>query len=202
MTGEKESKNAERIFMPSEIMRFKERLEEAMNGESSRAFAAKCGLSDGVIRNYLSGKTYPSLDRLAQIAYATGRPIEWFIQSQSMPMVEYKNTQENKNSQPDRSTLKTKLIAIVELLEDKELHSAIELFRKKGFEALMPEIFSSDDSIQANLQGISQQTLQTAKMLESLPTDTRKEILSKYGIYEQEGLVAPSQEPQDVKKAV
>ncbi|HCS3364943.1 TPA: helix-turn-helix transcriptional regulator, partial [Shigella flexneri] len=62
--------------MPPEIMRFKERLEEAMNGESSRAFAAKCGLSDGVIRNYLSGKTYPSLDRLAQIAYATGRPIE------------------------------------------------------------------------------------------------------------------------------
>uniref|UniRef100_UPI0035B5658E helix-turn-helix domain-containing protein n=1 Tax=Shigella flexneri TaxID=623 RepID=UPI0035B5658E len=141
MTGEKESKNAGRIFMPPEIMRFKERLEEAMNGESSRAFAAKCGLSDGVIRNYLSGKTYPSLDRLAQIAYATGRPIEWFIQSQSMPMVEHKNTQENKNSQPDRSTLKTKLIAIVELLEDKELHSAIELFRKKGFEALMPEIF-------------------------------------------------------------
>ncbi|ENJ4480878.1 hypothetical protein AB1E79_002817, partial [Shigella flexneri] len=63
-------------------------------------------------------------------------------------------------------------------------------------------IFSSDDSIQADLQGISQQTLQTAKMLESLPTDTRKKILSKYGIYEQEGLVAPSQEPQDVKKAV
>ncbi|HCS3567336.1 TPA: XRE family transcriptional regulator, partial [Shigella flexneri] len=29
--------------MPPEIMRFKERLEEAMNGESSRAFAAKCG---------------------------------------------------------------------------------------------------------------------------------------------------------------
>ncbi|HCR8315164.1 TPA: hypothetical protein OPF01_004225, partial [Shigella flexneri] len=115
---------------------------------------------------------------------------------------EHKNNQENKNSQPDRSTLKTKLIAIVELLEDKELHSAIELFRKKGFEALMPEIFSSDDSIQADLQGISQQTLQTAKMLESLPTDTRKKILSKYGIYEQEGLVAPSQEPQDVKKAV
>ncbi|EGA6950981.1 XRE family transcriptional regulator, partial [Shigella flexneri] len=26
MTGEKESKNAERIFMPPEIMRFKERL--------------------------------------------------------------------------------------------------------------------------------------------------------------------------------
>lgn len=202
MIDEKESKNAERIFMPDEIMRFKERLEEAMNGESSRAFAAKCGLSDGVIRNYLSGKTYPSLDRLAQIAYATGRPIEWFIQSQGASMTEHKCAHEDNNAQPDRSTLKTKLIAIVELLEDKELHSAIELFRKKGFEALMPEIFSSDEPIRADLQGISQQTLQTARMLESLPTDTRKEILSKYGIHEQEGLAAPSQDPQDVKKAV
>ncbi|MGQ7789466.1 hypothetical protein ACULNC_07190 [Shigella flexneri] len=107
-------------------------------------------------------------------------------------MVEHKNNQENKNSQPDRSTLKTKLIAIVELLEDKELDSAIELFRKKGFEALCLRFFLP--MIPSRLIcKVFRQTLQTAKMLESLPTDTRKKILSKYGIYEQEGLVAPSE---------
>ncbi|KEL25617.1 repressor protein CI [Escherichia coli 5-172-05_S4_C3] len=39
-------------------------------------------------------------------------------------------------------------------------------------------------------------------MLETLPAEERKEILSEHGIHEQESLVAPSQEPQDVKKAV
>ncbi len=36
----------------------------------ARAFARECGLSEGAIRSYLSGETYPTLDRLAQIAQA------------------------------------------------------------------------------------------------------------------------------------
>ena len=39
-------------------------------------------------------------------------------------------------------------------------------------------------------------------MLDALPEEKRKEILSKYGIHEQESVVVPSQEPQEVKKAV
>lgn len=147
MIDEKDTENAERIFMYESIMRFKDRLEEAMGSDSSRVFAAKCGLSDGVIRNYLSGKTYPSLDRLAQIASASGRSVEWFIRDEAVSEGEHKNAQTNKSTSYDRDRLKTKLIAIVELLEDKELASAIELFRKRGFEALMPEIFNNPDAL-------------------------------------------------------
>lgn len=146
MIDEKDTENAERIFIYEGIMRFKDRLEEAMGNDSSRVFAAKCGLSDGVIRNYLSGKTYPSLDRLAQIASASGRPVEWFIRDESVGEIEHKNAQADKSTSYDRDRLKTKLIAIVELLEDRELASAIELFRKRGFEALMPEIFNNPDA--------------------------------------------------------
>ncbi|URR14770.1 helix-turn-helix domain-containing protein [Citrobacter portucalensis] len=145
MIDEKHTENAERIFICDGIMRFKDRLEEAMGNDSSRVFAAKCGLSDGVIRNYLSGKTYPSLDRLAQIASASGRSVEWFIRDETVGESEHKNTQTDKSGSYDRDRLKTKLIAIVELLEDRELASAIELFRKRGFEALMPEIFNNPD---------------------------------------------------------
>lgn len=38
--------------------------------------------------------------------------------------------------------------------------------------------------------------------INALPEEKRKEILSKYGIHEQESVVVPSQEPQEVKKAV
>lgn len=34
-------------------------------------------MSERVIRDYLAGRTYPSLDRLADIAKASGRSIEW-----------------------------------------------------------------------------------------------------------------------------
>lgn len=56
---------------------FKERLKVAMGDTAARAFARKCDLSEGAIRSYLSGETYPTLDRLARIAHAAGvSPIE------------------------------------------------------------------------------------------------------------------------------
>ena len=64
----------------------------------------------------------------------------------------------------------------------------------------MPSIFEQPQ-IQS-LHGVSRECIQLAQMLEKLPADARKEILPEYGIHEQEGLVAPSQEPQDVKKTV
>lgn len=59
------------------IPEFKERLSLAQEGMSGNAFAKKVGMSEAVIRDYLSGKTYPSLNRLAIIAKKCDVPIEW-----------------------------------------------------------------------------------------------------------------------------
>lgn len=50
------------------VQNFKNRLAEVMQGDSVSTFARKCGMSETVIRDYLSGKTFPSLNRLANIA--------------------------------------------------------------------------------------------------------------------------------------
>ncbi|HAX5101916.1 TPA: DNA-binding protein [Escherichia coli] len=92
------------------------------------------------------------------------------------------------------------LMALVAELEPEEIQNALKLLSKGGLGALMPGIFNQTQ-IQLP-QGVSCECIQLAKMLEILPTDTRKEILSKYGIYEQEGLVVPALEPQDAKKTV
>lgn len=47
--------------------------------DSIRSFAAQAGLSEGALRMYLRGESFPSLDRLDQIAAAAGRPPAWFI---------------------------------------------------------------------------------------------------------------------------
>lgn len=56
---------------------FSQRLRESLKGESIRGFARKCGLSEGVLRNYLRGDTYPSLDRLETIAVSAGVNDTW-----------------------------------------------------------------------------------------------------------------------------
>jgi len=48
-----------------------------MGAIGARAFARSCGLSEGAIRSYLSGDTYPTLDRLEQIAAAVGVSAVW-----------------------------------------------------------------------------------------------------------------------------
>lgn len=50
------------------VQTFKNRLTEIMQGDSVSVFAKKCNMSETVIRDYLSGKTFPSLSRLATIA--------------------------------------------------------------------------------------------------------------------------------------
>ncbi|XQE65809.1 XRE family transcriptional regulator [Pseudomonas sp. P3C3] len=60
-----------------EIGRFSKRLLKAMGLTKARAFARACGLSEGAIRSYLSGETFPTLDRLAQIASAAGVDPMW-----------------------------------------------------------------------------------------------------------------------------
>lgn len=144
MNDEKTNENSERIFLCPEIVRFKDKLSEAMAGESSRAFAARCGLSDTVIRNYLAGKTYPSLDRLAMIAKASGKTIQWFILD-SDELNSNKKTQSHEIGNiyaPSSQELQGKLLSILNLLSNDELSYAVELFRRKGFEALMPKVIA------------------------------------------------------------
>lgn len=52
------------------IERFKDRLKAIIQGGSVRVFSRECGLSEATLRSYLSGDTYPTLDRLEMIARA------------------------------------------------------------------------------------------------------------------------------------
>lgn len=47
---------------------FKDRLKKAKSTHSLRGFSRLCGLSEATLRSYLAGDTYPTLDRLMQIA--------------------------------------------------------------------------------------------------------------------------------------
>lgn len=48
-----------------------------MKGESNRTFAERCDVSEGSLRRYLSGDTFPPLDTLEKIALAAGVSLAW-----------------------------------------------------------------------------------------------------------------------------
>ncbi|AYA40577.1 helix-turn-helix transcriptional regulator [Xenorhabdus nematophila] len=70
-------KNIHRVFIRNEITQFKDRLRQAMGSESGNSLAKRCDISEAAIRTYLSGKTYPSLDKLALLAEKCEVSIEW-----------------------------------------------------------------------------------------------------------------------------
>jgi transcriptional regulator with XRE-family HTH domain len=75
-------KNRDRFFVGSGINRFGERLKAAMESKgitSNVKMGSLSDMSDTVIRNYLIGKTYPTLDRLAVLAYVLECTPEWLL---------------------------------------------------------------------------------------------------------------------------
>jgi len=56
---------------------FMDRLKKAIDKESNRSFAEKCGLSEGTVRRYLKGEAFPPLDTLQVIAEKSGCSLAW-----------------------------------------------------------------------------------------------------------------------------
>jgi transcriptional regulator with XRE-family HTH domain len=58
---------------------FPERLKQLIGGQSIRAFARECGLSDTTLRQYLSGQSEPTRPALIAIARAAHVSLDWLI---------------------------------------------------------------------------------------------------------------------------
>lgn len=65
---------------------FSDRLKIAMGGESTNAFAKKCGYRESTIRGYLSG-SMPSLDKASHIAKAAGVHLQWLATGEGQQWV-------------------------------------------------------------------------------------------------------------------
>ncbi|MCB2251672.1 helix-turn-helix domain-containing protein [Pseudomonas chlororaphis] len=72
-----DASNAQHPIPLGAIGCFRDRLKDAMGTRAARVFSRESGLSEGAIRSYLSGETYPTLDRLEQIAKAAGVSAMW-----------------------------------------------------------------------------------------------------------------------------
>lgn len=72
-------KNAKGPSSVDELGPFQDRLKLVVGDKPVRAFARECGLSDTVVRQYLSGKSEPGRAALVSIAETAGVSLEWLV---------------------------------------------------------------------------------------------------------------------------
>ena len=104
----REEKMTPRQIQDERIRRFPERLCEAMGKESVRSFARKIRevsttvrgkkFSESVLRKYLNGTSYPSLDRLLAIADTAGVSILWLATGTGPTQEEQIGVREGKSA--------------------------------------------------------------------------------------------------------
>ncbi|CAG9412389.1 MULTISPECIES: helix-turn-helix domain-containing protein [Providencia] len=72
------SPKAQKQIIPMEgLIRFPDRLNLVMEGMTNVELASKTGLTEATIRNYRKGKSYPTLDKLKELAEACNCPLDW-----------------------------------------------------------------------------------------------------------------------------
>ncbi|BEP87962.1 hypothetical protein GmRootV512_29640 [Variovorax sp. V512] len=65
---------------------FPARLSRVVQVDGVRAFARGAGLSEGVVRKYLNGESFPTLDRLEKIAGTAGVSLGWLATGEGFPV--------------------------------------------------------------------------------------------------------------------
>lgn len=69
--------DSEELEIQSALLGFPSRLRLAIGEMTPNAFALKCGMSDGLLRAYLAGSSYPGLEKLLVLAKNGGVSVGW-----------------------------------------------------------------------------------------------------------------------------
>ncbi|MDB6374911.1 helix-turn-helix domain-containing protein [Photorhabdus bodei] len=180
-----ETKNTDHTFHESGITRFGERLSTLIGRESYKSFAKKCDMSDKAIRDYVSGKTYPALDRIAHIAKVTGCSFEWLTTGHDLNKNEpefSKITEVNTMVTPEQQQA---WLAILSRMKPEEREVVIDRVFRQGISALLtpPQTdiqqesqFPWPEDLPAKL-GVSNHSLVFAQLYASLTDEQRQRFL-------------------------
>ncbi|WP_051690873.1 helix-turn-helix domain-containing protein [Photorhabdus australis] len=177
-------KNTDHVFLESVITRFGERLSTLINGEPYKSFAKKCNMSDKAIRDYVSGKTYPALDKIAHIAKVTGCSFEWLVTGHDINEQTITETQEIRTAvTPEQQQ---SWLSILGRMTPSERESVIDRVFRQGISTLLvpPQTstqqqesqFPWPEDLPAKL-GVSNNSLAFAQLYASLTDEQRQRFL-------------------------
>lgn len=174
---DKSGKDRDQFFVSSGINRFGERLKTMMELrgiKSNIKMGALCDMSDTVIRNYLIGKTYPTIDRLATIAFVLDCSPEWLLTGGN----ENKDVQLKNKTTINNSNIKS---------DSSELSIILNRLPKEQRDALLDTILLH--GVSGILNALAE--LESVTAFSLLSTEERKRLLDLHDAFEEAKKGAP-----------
>ncbi|WP_336844917.1 helix-turn-helix transcriptional regulator [Providencia rettgeri] len=173
----------DRIIIDERIIRFGERLREAMKGESNNSFAKKCGMSERVIRNYLDGTTYPSIDRLAILASAAGCSIEWLTTGYEVSDNNAESVLSAKEAKalPPSDKQQKVWSEILERMTPEERELVLDNVFRQGINVLLGKASATGSNPNdSSFDDLSADDMLIARMYASLTPEDKKSFLESF----------------------
>ncbi|AUZ66657.1 helix-turn-helix domain-containing protein [Citrobacter amalonaticus] len=127
--------NTSDTILSGGINRFGERLKAAIGKESVNSFAKRCGISEATIRKYMSGNTYPGIDKMHALSESTGKSISWLISGSEDDLV--------KKDEVNESELLKWWGIIFESLKTEEKQLIISQYQRHGVNALFSDVLTT-----------------------------------------------------------
>ncbi|WP_140918209.1 helix-turn-helix domain-containing protein [Limnobaculum xujianqingii] len=213
MEKTEKTEDAVKRFIPMPgINRFPERLKIAMNGLTNVELAKRCDISESAIRSYLSGRSYPGLDKVLSISEACTCPVDWLVTGNEFAIYSEKNTRETVEKYDIRDI--EEIDIVFNRLTQAEKKLIVDFVQREGLNSLLrlisermqigthysQSIETSDSSVpwvNEEMRGQLKETLismgfdrkriSTISMLFSLPEAQAREILSQHATHERDG---------------
>ena len=145
-------------------------------------------MSDKAIRDYVGGKTYPSLDRIAHIAEVTGCSFEWL--ATGYDITESTSITTGREIAPPSEKQHQAWAEILERMTPIERETVLDNVYRQGINTL---IRSYQDTANQHIQsphqqpeglaeklGISNHALTVARLFEELTEEERKSFLETF----------------------
>lgn len=169
-----------RIIVNYSIVRFGERLQEAMGSMSYVELSRRCGLSESTIRKYVQGKIYPGIDSAAMVAYACGVSLTWLVTGQKDESDNSKITGDKKTSSTPNVDFKEGMSEVVrdwlrafERLSEEDKTKVTDFIAMNGIRCLL--LMCDAGSLDLlNLYGLKREV---ALLLQHMTVDEVRETL-------------------------
>ncbi|EKM3556357.1 helix-turn-helix transcriptional regulator [Salmonella enterica] len=130
-----------RIIENYSIIRFGERLKEAMGDMTYRELGRRSGLSETTIRKYIQGKIYPGIDSAALVAHACNVSMMWLLTGQSNNAdncLSVSATPSNSSTQPT-----DQLAIMLQRIDEQDKDALVDALCNIGIKGILSKLQQS-----------------------------------------------------------